>query len=121
VLRPLEDEEQPSVGKLLDAALHPSGEVTALLASDAGFALARYDASGALRAAAAFRDDAIAKDPPAMKPGESQAPIEEHLHDAGRIAADGEGLFLATRTGRHSVVAYGLRFEATGCPGRRRR
>jgi hypothetical protein len=101
-----------TAGAVLDAVVHMSGEATALFASSAGFALVRYDESGAERSTTTIVDDAIATDPPALRPGESTLPIEPYTHDVGRIVADGEGVFLATRTGRHSVVAYGFAYES---------
>ncbi len=103
---------RPPAGRaILDAAVHPSGETTVLLASSEGFSLARYDARGRAIGSTPVVDDAVALDPPAVHPGESASPIETATHDVGRITSDGEGVVLATRTGRHSVVAYRVTFE----------
>ncbi len=101
----------PAGHAVLDAAVHASGETTVLLASAYGFTLARHDADGVAFASTPVVDDAIATDPPALRPGEPSSPIEQVTHDVGRIAADGEGVVLATRTGRHSVIAYRAGFE----------
>lgn len=102
----------PAGHALLDATVHPSGEVTVLHASEKGFFLGRYGADRKPRAYFPIVDPAIATDPPTMAEAESTSPIEEHTHDVGRIAADGESVVLATRTGRHSVVAYRVSFDA---------
>lgn len=102
---------QPPAGRaLLDAVVHPSGEVTVLHASSEGFFFGRYGIDRKPKSYFHLVDPAIVSDPPAIGPGESKSPIEEHAHDVGRIAADDEGVVLATRTGRHSVVAYRVAF-----------
>lgn len=102
----------PTGRAILDVTVHPSGEATTLLASEAGFALVRHDAMGRSLGTTALDDPAIARDPPALRPGEPAGPIETATHDVGRIAADGANVVLATRTGRHSVVAYRVAFDA---------
>lgn len=103
----------PAFRAILDAAVHSgSGEVTMLLAGESGFSLARWSATGAPIALTPIVDDAIVTDPPAINDGESKSPIETVTSDVGRIAADGEGVVLATRTGRHSVIAYRVDFDA---------
>lgn len=97
--------------ELLDVAVHPSGALTILEASSEGFSLLRLDASGALRGETHVVDPAILADQPTLRPHESRAPIEEVTHDVGRLVPDGEGVFLATRTGRHSVIAYRAGFD----------
>lgn len=97
--------------ELLDVAVHPSGEATILEASRDGYFLVRISAAGAALGETALVDDAILTDPPALKPSESRSRIETITHDTGRVASDGERVFLATRTGRHSVVAYRLTWD----------
>ncbi len=91
---------------LLDVAVHPSGEGTVLEAGDDGYHLVRIDRAGARLREVLLVDPAIATDPPLLRDGEPSGPIELHTRDTGRLVADGEGLVVATRTGRHSVVAY---------------
>lgn len=98
--------------ELLDAAAHPSGDVTLLEASNEGYFVLRLDPNGMVRVETRLVDDVIWAEPPAMLPIESRSRIEETTHDTGRLAADGEQVFVATRTGRHSVIAYRMRAEA---------
>lgn len=94
--------------QLLDAAVHPSGAVSILFASDAGYRVVRLARDG-FEWSHAVVDPAVATDPPALPPGAASGPIETHSHDTGRVAAHGEDLVLAGRTARHSVVVYWLR------------
>lgn len=100
--------------QLLDAAVHPSREITVVEASEEGYFLLRIDAQGRVIGETQLTDAAILTDPPAILPSESRSPIEEVTHDTARIAADGDGVLLATRTGRHSVVAYRLEWSGSG-------
>jgi hypothetical protein len=103
---------------ILDVVVHPSGEATLLEASSEGFVLVRLDAELSRRGESPLEDDAIYTDPPTMADGESRSRIEEATRDVGRLAraADAgdasEHVLLATRTGRHSVVAYRLDYRA---------
>lgn len=111
----------PTPGReLLDAVVHPSGEVTVLEAATDGYYLVRLAKNGGVGGETHLEDPAIATDPPAMLPIESTSPIEETTHDSGRIAPDGERVFLGTRTGRHSVIAYWLDWNSTGFTTERR-
>ncbi len=103
----------PATGReLIDVAVHGSGALTALEASDDGYFLVRFDAAGARLRETPLVDDAIYTDLPKMHEDDvHRSRIEPHTHDAGRILAASEGVVLATRTGRHSVVAYGVAFD----------
>jgi hypothetical protein len=97
--------------ELLDFAAHPSGDVTALFATKAGFRLLRLDgAAGAVRADFAIADDAVDTDPPKLPAGVTTGPIETSTHDAGAIGALGEDVIVGLRTRRHSVVAHRFAF-----------
>jgi hypothetical protein len=97
----------PASGRsVVDVAVHPSGDITVLEASDGGWFLLRFGELGALRGEVEVVDPAVLTDLPAIGPAESTSPIERVTRDAGRIAADGEDVFGALRTGRHSVIAY---------------
>lgn len=98
---------------LLDFALHPSGQVTVLFAAAEGYTLERLDADGRVLAVHTITDPQIDEDPPlaAGKPG---GPIERLSYDTGAVAAAGEDVVVATRTGRHSVVAYRLALDDEG-------
>lgn len=97
--------------ELLDFAAHPSGDVTALFASVAGFHLVRLDAAGAVRADFALVDAAIDTDPPQLPAGVVTGQIETWSHDVGAIVALGEDAIAAVRTQRHSVVAHRFAFD----------
>ena len=96
---------------LLDFALHPSGEITALFASVAGYHLVRIAPNGEVISETALSDPKIALDPPALPEDAPAAPIETNTHDTGRLQAVGEQVVIATRTGRHSVIAYRYDFR----------
>ena len=96
--------------ELLDFAAHPSGDVSALFASSAGFRVVRLDATGAVRADLALVDDGVDTDPPQLPAGVTTGQIETSTHDAGAIAALGEDAVVAVRTRRHSVVAHRFAF-----------
>jgi len=94
--------------QLLDVAVHPSGAVSILFASNAGYRVVRIAKDG-FEWSHAVVDPEVATDPPALAPSASSGPIETHSHDTGRVAVHGEDLVLAARTARHSVVVYWLR------------
>lgn len=103
----------PTAGEqLLDCARHPSGALTVLLASDAGYRLVRVEGSTVPRSHA-FVDPAIDADAPALPPGTSKQ-LPSNSHDTGRLAAVGEDVVLAARTGRNSVVVHRLRVGRDG-------
>lgn len=97
---------------LLDFARHPSGQLTLLFSDTQGYYLERLDAAGEVLAETALADAEIDQDPPAGQ-GAPSPPIEPLSRDAARLAATGEDVVVATRTGRHSVVAYGFALVET--------
>lgn len=96
---------------LLDFARHPSGQVTALFASVAGYHLVRIAEDGELISETALSDPKIALDPPSLPNDVPAGPIETFTHDTGRLQPLGEQIVVATRTGRHSVIAYRYDFR----------
>lgn len=95
---------------LLDVARHPSGERSAIFATDERFVLVRIGASGEVLGETEIDDPDYLTDPP-IRPNMPDLPPREVLtRDAGRIEAHGEDVIAATRTGRHSVIAYRFRF-----------
>ncbi|MDX2024342.1 MAG: hypothetical protein SF187_29135 [Deltaproteobacteria bacterium] len=89
---------------LLDAALHPSGEFTLLFATKDGSSLERTNETGEVLGVWDVQDPLIDTDLPQVPP--PAGPITKATYDTGRIAAQGEVVVLATRTGRNSVIAY---------------
>ena len=103
----------PADWSLIDAALHPSGETTVVLATAKRLRLQRLGARGQLLSDAEFRDPQAATDPMFYEYGpyahDSSALLPFPTRDAVRIAPLGESLVMALRTGRQATVAYGLR------------
>jgi hypothetical protein len=88
----------PSAGReLIDVAVHPSGELTVLEASNDGWHVMRLGRSGA-----PLGDKQI------------HSSIERVTHDSGRLVANGEGVFAGVRIEDHSVHAYRAAWDATG-------
>lgn len=106
----------PAGWSLIDFAAHPSGEFTVVLANTTELRLQRLDAQARLLVDAAFADPAAAHDPLIGDPlGPLGAGLLPHgTRDTVRLAPQGEGVVMALRTGRHAVVAYGLRREGAG-------
>lgn len=100
----------PAGRELLDSAVHASGAITVLVASDQGYALQRLSAEGKVRAELAIVDGEIAHDPPALPAGSASQPIGDVTHDTGRIAAIHEDVIVAARSDRGSVLAYRYAF-----------
>lgn len=88
----------PSAGReLIDVAVHPSGELTVLEASDDGWHVVRVGRFGTPIGAKQIHSS-----------------IERVTHDSGRLVADGEGVFVGVRIEDHSVSAYRATWDATG-------
>ena len=97
---------------LLDFTHHPSGELTLLFSTSAGYELERRTQEGELLAQSTIEDSQIDTDPP-VRSGPVASPMEPLTRDAGRLEATGEGVLVAARSGRHSVIAYGYDRELT--------
>ncbi|MDN4058532.1 hypothetical protein QPK31_09900 [Massilia sp. YIM B02769] len=105
----------PAGWTLVDFALHPQREISAVLSNGVTLRLVRLDSQGRQLAMQDFRDQNLAQDPYFGRPGEvrdraAMAPLK--TRDAVRIAPSGEHLGLALRSGGNGVVAY--RFDYTG-------
>ena len=106
----------PEGWSLIDFAMHPSRDMTAVLASTTGIRLVRLDDQGRVLKQADFADpnaatDAFVGDPLVIRNSQSLVPFA--TRDAARIAAIGEDAALVLRTGRNAVVAYRLGYSAT--------
>ncbi len=103
---------QPPAGwSLVDFALHPSGETSAVLSDGATLRLVRLDRRGQVLVQVPFTDPLVANDPTDAAAGEIReraalAPWKSR--DAARVAPVGEEVALALRGGGNAVVAYRL-------------
>ena len=100
---------------LVDFALHPQREISAVLSNGTTLRLVRLDDKGAQLAMQDVRDPNLAQDPYFGLPGEvrdrsAMAPLK--TRDAVRVAPAGTALGLALRSGGNGVLAY--RFDYTG-------
>lgn len=98
----------PAGWRLIDATLHPSGEISAAIATAREVKLVRLDAHGVQVAENEIFDNLAANDRyydgGGMKDDTSLLPY--YTRDAVRIAAIGEELAVGLRTGRNAAVAY---------------
>ncbi len=103
----------PSGWALIDFTQHPSGEISAVLATARTVRLVRLDRSAVVRNDFALTDVQAPNDPfydnGGVRDDGSLLPVV--TRDAVRVAAIGENLAVALRTGRNAVVAY--RFDYT--------
>jgi hypothetical protein len=103
----------PSGWALIDFAQHPSGEISAVLATARTVRLVRFDRAAVVRNDFALTDAQAPNDPfydnGGVRDDGSLLPVL--TRDAVRLAAIGENLAVALRTGRNAVVAY--RFDYT--------
>ncbi len=106
----------PEDWSLIDMALHPSGEISAVLATHRALRLVRLDAQARELTRAELTDPAAPLDPYYDQGGikDDTAMLPLHTRDAVRLAALGEDLAVALRTGRHAVVAYRYAHTAQG-------
>ncbi|MEZ5606735.1 MAG: hypothetical protein R3E52_06325 [Burkholderiaceae bacterium] len=110
----------PEGWSLIDMALHPSGEISAVLATHRALRLVRLDTQARELTRAELTDPATPLDPYYDQGGikDDTAMLPLHTRDAVRLAALGEDLAVALRTGRHAVVAYRYGYTAQGGHGR---
>jgi hypothetical protein len=114
--------DPPAGWSLIDFAQHPSGEISAVLATDTVLRLQRRAIDGALLSESEFVDAQAATDPfigdIAAIP-DSQSLVPQGTRDAVRLAAIAEDLLMTLRTGRNAVIEYRLAFSAgTGFAGK---
>lgn len=108
--------EAPADWSLVDVALHPSGDMTAVLTQGGRVRLWRLDAGGALRRNQAFADMLAPLDPHFDEGGAYDADALQPVltQDAARVLPLGESVLLVLRTGLNAVVAYRLDDSADG-------
>ncbi|MBI5257175.1 MAG: hypothetical protein HY855_11800 [Burkholderiales bacterium] len=107
----------PEGWSLIDVAVHPSGQLSLVLASDKALRLQRRTGAGALLGETAFTDAQAPGDPFVGDPrtaGDPQSLVPRGSRDAVRIAPLGEDLVIALRTGLNAVVAHRLTPAAGG-------
>ncbi|NRF71834.1 hypothetical protein HLB44_33095 [Aquincola sp. S2] len=107
----------PAGWSLIDVAVHPSGQLSVVLATDKALKLQRRAADGALVGESDFGDAQAASDPFIGDPiviRDSSSLLPHATRDAVRIAPLGEDLVLAVRTGRNAVVAHRLVHAGAG-------
>ncbi len=98
----------PAGFSLIDFTQHPSGEISVALATATGVRLARIDRAASLVDDLAIVDAQAATDPffdtGGIHDDNSLLPI--FTRDAVRVAAIGEDLAVALRSGRNATIAY---------------
>ena len=107
----------PTGWSLVDFAVHPSGDISAILTTAREVRIVRLDANGSIRSDQPFLDSAAATDPffnyaAGIKDDTALQPAL--MHDAARLAPLGESLAVVLRTGRNAIVAYRLDPDVNG-------
>lgn len=113
--QPATEIDPPSGWSLIDFALHPSGALTLVLASDKQLRLQERASTGDLIQDSIFTDDEAATDPFVGNEQTLQDPqslVPQSTRDAVELAPLGEDVLIAYRTGRNAVVAQRLTFGA---------
>jgi len=106
----------PAGWSLLDFALHPSGEMTAILGTDMALRLVRLNAAGGVLHDQPLLDPEARNDPTIDLSGATNpdSMVPAFSQDAARVAPIGEDLAVAVRTGLNAAVAYRYDRTATG-------
>jgi hypothetical protein len=102
---------------VVDFAVHPSGDISAVLTTAREVRIVRLDANGSVRSDQPFLDPDAIRDPFFNYAGgikDDGALQPALMHDAARVAPLGESLALVLRTGRNAVVAYRLDPDMSG-------
>src|SRR5215467_10710754 len=107
----------PPGWSMVDFAVHPSGDISAVLTTAAEVRIVRLNSKGPIRSDQPFLDASAATDPffnyaGGLKKDNALQPAL--MHDAARLAPLGEGLAVVLRTGRNAIVAYRLDPDASG-------
>src|SRR4051812_8924058 len=107
----------PAGWSIADFAVHPSGDISAILTTAREVRIVRLDPNGSVRSDQQFLDPAAAADPffnyaGGLKDDDALQPAL--MHDAARLAPLGESLAVVLRTGRNAIVAYRLEPDVGG-------
>jgi hypothetical protein len=103
----------PAGWSLLDFAIHPSGEISAILGTDMALRLVRLNASGGVLHDQPLLDPEARTDPSVDLSGATNpdSMVPAFSQDAARVAPIGEDVAVAVRTGINAAVAY--RYDRT--------
>src|SRR5258706_15596325 len=107
----------PSGWSVDDFAVHPSGDISAILTTATDVRIVRLDQNGSIRSDQLFLDPSSPTDPffnygGGIKNDNALQPAL--MHDAARITPLGESLAVVLRTGRNAIVAYRLDPDVSG-------
>ncbi|HKF05240.1 MAG TPA: hypothetical protein VKB49_23175 [Candidatus Sulfotelmatobacter sp.] len=107
----------PPGWSMVDFAVHPSGDISAVLTTAAEVRIVRLNSKGSIRSDQPFLDASAATDPffnyaGGLKKDNALQPAL--MHDAARLAPLGESLAVVLRTGRNAIVAYRLDPDTSG-------
>jgi hypothetical protein len=107
----------PPEWSVVDFAVHPSGDISAILTTAREVRIVRLDPSASIRSDQSFLDPAAVTDPFFNYAGGSKddsALQPALMHDAAQLAPLGESLAVVLRTGRNAIVAYRLDPDVSG-------
>ena len=107
----------PPGWSVIDFAVHPSGDISAVLTTAREVRIVRLDPNGSIRSDQPFLDPASATDPFFNYAGgikDDSALQPALMHDAARLAPLGESLAVVLRTGRNAIIAYRIDPDASG-------
>ena len=107
----------PPGWSVVDFAVHPSGDISAILTTAREVRIVRLDPNGSIRSDQLFLDPSSPTDPFLNYAGgikDDNALQPALMHDAARLAPLGESLAVVLRTGRNAIVAYRLDADVSG-------
>jgi len=115
--RPISSYMPPAGWSIVDFAVHPSGDISAILTTAREVRIVRLGSNGSIRSDQPFLDPAAPTDPFFNYAGgikDDNALQPALMHDAARLAPLGESLAVVLRTGRNAIVAYRLDPDVSG-------
>jgi hypothetical protein len=115
--RPISSYMPPAGWSIVDFAVHPSGDISAILTTAREVRIVRLGSNGSIRSDQPFLDPAAPADPFFNYAGgikDDNALQPALMHDAARLAPLGESLAVVLRTGRNAIVAYRLDPDLSG-------
>jgi len=115
--QPIQTYVPPAGWSVVDFAVHPSGDISAVLTTARDVRVVRLDSNGVIRSDEPFFDPAAVTDAFFDYGGgvrDDYALQPALMHDAARLVPLGESLAVVLRTGRNAVVAYRLDPDVNG-------